>query len=154
MRIRFTLPVPPFSINRMYYRDQRIKTREAREWTQQVFRYIHLTDIEERFDALREEQKRTGACYGVRLVANYPRYTFYNKQGKLSSRTMDVSNFEKPLIDLLFLPKYFNMPSPEGCRNLNSDDKLITALISQKRAVEAEEPSISVSIWLRKPAKI
>jgi len=60
----------------------------------------------------------------------------------LSSKAFDVSNMKKPLIDLIFLPKYFNQKPPYGAKNLNIDDKYITDLSSKKRISPTDEPYI------------
>jgi hypothetical protein len=85
-------------------------------------------------------------CFYVKLVCNIPDVKFFNKEGCISAKTMDLSNWEKPLIDLIFLPKYAEFSPPFGCPNLQADDRFITSLISRKKPTKSAKSSIEVSI--------
>lgn len=134
----------PFSINATYYGNGFVKTSAAREWAMEVFH--RLAGQEQKFKELREFFDPKKHAYHVTMIANYPKAQFYTKQGLLSSKTFDLTNCEKGLIDLFWLPKHALSASPLGCQNLQMDDKYITQLISRKRATEDSEPSIEVEI--------
>ena len=55
-------------------------------------------------------------------------------------------NVEKPIIDLVFLPKYHTQVPPYGCPNLNCDDRYIKRLHSEK--VEGAEAAIELNIGI------
>lgn len=98
--MKFTLMCRPFSVNAWTYSDKRHKTKEAREWTEQV-----LCLLEEHAKALGEmadDWRKSGGCFRLEFTAIYPAHIFYNKAGQISSKTIDITNYEKPLQDLIF----------------------------------------------------
>jgi len=103
----------------MSCRDQRFKTSEYKDYA---------TEVLYRLDALKELQEmrlafeESGGTFTVELTALYPPHVYYNKNGTISAKTIDCSNFEKPVIDLIF----------GGTMNVN--DKNIDCLISKKAA--------------------
>jgi len=132
MRSKLVLHLKPFSINAMYYGDQRIKTREAHEWSAQVFNQLATPDNQAELKKLREHFNIQEQAYNVHLTAYYPDKILFRQDGALSAKAHDLSNWEKPLIDLIFLPKHHKVSVPYGCNNLNVDDKYVTRLSSRK----------------------
>jgi hypothetical protein len=130
----------------MYCATRSIKTTKAREWTMQVLHALNEPSIKEALADLRKAFNIKKHTYGLDLTFNYPSQVFKNKAGLISSKTMDISNVEKPLIDLLFLQKYFDLESPNGAENLNIDDKFLTELCSRKQS--GEYYSIDITIKL------
>lgn len=122
----------PFSINRMYYANKMSKTAEAQKWTLEVFHDLSQPHNQEKLEALRAgfDPKQHG--FNVSFTMYFPVDIFWTKTKRISSRTFDLSNIEKPLIDLLFLPKYFDKTPPFGCKNLNIDDKYLMEMSSRK----------------------
>ena len=59
-----------------------------------------------------------------------------------------MSNIEKTIIDVLFLPKNHVQPYPYGCKNFNVDDKLITRLESAKEPHTEPHYEIHVDVEL------
>lgn len=137
MRVTFTIPVRSFSINSMYYATKKIKTQAAREWECTVLHELSKPSILAQLDFMRSRFDKKIHGYEVSIVAYYPETELYTKTGELSSKVHDLSNIEKPLIDLIFLPKYFTQEYPYGCKNLNCDDRYIKRLHSEKRVGEA-----------------
>lgn len=140
MRVEFTLPIKTYSINKYYYSDRQSKTAAARRWEKDTLLHIckygpQLYELAQAFDAKVHGFKLT-------LEAVYPANYYLNKEGTVSSRTMDLSNWEKPLIDLLFLPKY----RQEGYANLGIDDHFIIELHSRK--VSGDDWAIKVCLEL------
>ena len=121
-----TLKLKPFSINAMFCRDKRHKTIEAQEWSCSVLVALALKENKKNFDPKKH-------VYKVDLTFFYPKHVLHKKEGGISARAHDLSNVEKPLIDLIFLPMFYDRPSPYGAKNLNIDDKYITDLRSRKR---------------------
>ncbi len=147
MRARFSIPVKTFSVNKMYWGDGRTKTQEAREWSHTVFHYLDAPDIQEQFKSLREYFDPVKHRYVVRLKAFYPESVIYTKEGAMSSRCHDVTNWEKPLIDLMFLPVHGEKPNPYGVMNLMIDDKHLVRLTSSKHP--SDDGECRIEVWIR-----
>lgn len=145
----FVLNVDPFSINKLHYRDGKIKTRDAREWECQVFHELSKQVPQDAMRELRELFDPVKHSYCVKLVCNLPEKKFFNKEGTISAKSMDLSNWEKPLIDLIFLDRYSEFAPPFGVLNLKTDDRYITSLISRKQPSVAESASILVTIKIQ-----
>lgn len=140
----FQLNVRSFSINAMYG-PKKFKTALARDWEMTVFHQLSSEENLTKFSRLREAFNPAEHGYSVSITVYYPESKFYTKGGDISAHTHDVSNYEKPLVDLLFLPKYFDLNAPYGCRNLNVDDKYIVRMFSRK----AVGPDYSVRLVLK-----
>ena len=140
------LPIKALSINAMYCKNRSWKTSEYNDWSAAVF---HKLDTEENLQALQELREFFDSSkhgYAVNLKFYYPKEILFTKKGSLSARAHDLSNIEKPIIDLIFLPCYFDKSSPYGCKNLNIDDKFIYELSSKKLAAEEHRIEIELSI--------
>ena len=133
MRRVITLKLKPFSINAMFCRDKRHKTIEAQEWSCSVLVALALKENKKKLKELRQYFDPMKHVYKVDLTFFYPKHVLYRKDGGISARAHDLSNVEKPLIDLVFLPMFYDRPSPYGAKNLNIDDKYVTDLRSRKR---------------------
>lgn len=99
-KVSFTLMCKPFSINAWTYADKRHKTKEAREWTEQM-----LSLLEEHSKTLGEmadDFEKHGGCFRIVLTVIYPMHIFYNKDGAISSKTIDITNHEKVIQDVIF----------------------------------------------------
>lgn len=146
MREVFKLSGPSFSINSVTGADKRYKTSEARDWECGVLHQLNSKENGEKFEKLRSHFDANKHAFAVTIVVEYPREKFLTKKGTVSAHTHDVSNYEKPLIDLFFLPKYYNQPDPYGAPNLNCDDKFITRMYSQKRAGARHAVTVAIKI--------
>lgn len=130
MKIEFFLPLEPFSVNAMYYRDKRHKTQAFRDWELRVMQALNSDDVQQKLHKLRTDFKQDRHCFAVEFCFQFP--NLLNKAGDISSRCEDLSNVEKPLLDLLFLPKYHVQDFPYGVKNVNCDDKHVLSLKSTK----------------------
>lgn len=128
----FLLPIEPFSVNKMYGRDRRHKTSAYKNWEMGVLNVLCRRSVQEKFLAFREAWLKQPGHIHVTLDFIFPPNVLYNKAGEISSRAEDLTNIEKPLVDLLFLPKVHVQPFPYGCPNFNVDDKHILRLLSRK----------------------
>jgi hypothetical protein len=117
----------------MFCRDKRHKTIEAQEWSCSVLVALALKENKKKLKELRQHFDPMKHVYKVDLTFFYPKHVLYRKDGGISARAHDLSNVEKPLIDLVFLPMFYDRPSPYGAKNLNIDDKYIIDLRSRKR---------------------
>jgi len=78
----------------------------------------------------------------VNLVHEIERKTFFNAKGEVSMRSKDLSNIEKPLIDLIFSPRYIE----RGIPTIGIDDHFITKLYSEKKPGPINKISLIISI--------
>lgn len=115
---KFSLPIKPFSVNAMTYRDTRFKTAEFKSWANEVRNL--LEEHKPLLDMAMDFKDASQADFEVQITVLYPQHIFFNKLGQISAKTMDVSNIEKPLIDIIF--KDF----------MDVDDRHIWKLISTK----------------------
>lgn len=146
MRETFHLTGKPFSVNAMFYKDGRTKTQDWREWSARVFHQLSTESNLKKLSNLRNAFDASLHHVHVSLTVYYPREDFYNRNGEVSAKTMDVTNFEKPLVDLFCDKRYFETPYPYGCQNLNINDKYITQLLSRK--VSGTEQRFEISFEL------
>lgn len=144
IRVSFKIPIETFSINAMYYNDGRIKTSEARAWTVRLCE--ELSKFESELAKIRDNFNEKEHGLVLDLTAFYPKEKIMKEEGGLSSRAHDISNWEKPLIDILFLPKYFNLKPPKGFKNLNMDDKFNLETRSRKLPSPIDGFTIQIKI--------
>lgn len=123
-------------------------TAEAREWLGNVLYALStpttaacLKLIRDNFDA-----KKHGIS--IRLIWKIPKDILYTKRGELSSRSIDLTNCEKSLVDAIFLPKHFGTNVPYQCENLNLDDRYLRRLFSEKQVAVGQDYSVDVTLKL------
>lgn len=146
MRVKFELALEPFSVNRTYYRDRRHKTQDFRDWEVAAVNALNKQQVQQELQKIREKFDPSQHAFIVKFKFQYPKAVLYNKAGQISSRAEDLSNIEKPLLDVLFLPKYHVQTFPWGCPNVNADDKYVLRLVSEKSASADDKHHIHVSI--------
>lgn len=121
------LPFKAYSVNDYFYNDRKHgKRKEAREWEHKVnweLQKYDFSELRNSFDAKKHALKVTITFY----YSN-----FFTKSGKLNSKIYDLSNCEKPLLDLLLNPVNFG-PAPFMSPNLNIDDCKVVELLCYKR---------------------
>jgi len=120
MQIEFTLPIKAYSINNYMYTTRRVITKEARLWSDMVKEHLRAIPCLAEF-----KSKYNYTPINIQINVYYPKNVFYNKEGLISSKTFDISNTEKILIDLIFKD------------TLDINDKYITYMESSKHAGEA-----------------
>lgn len=130
----------------MYCKNRSYTTTDYRDWSCQFFHKIETEDNIKALKELREAFNEDTDAYEVFIETYVPKKILYTKAGKLSARDFDRSNIEKPIIDLLFFPKYFKEPSPYGCKNLNIDDRFIIDCRSKKKASDGEGFELKIHI--------
>lgn len=130
MKAIFKFQSKPVSINNFYYANKRHGIRaEAKEWQCDLFVELARATNKEIIKSLKDKFDPSIHGYKFKITYQAPAGTFYTKSGGLSSRQIDLSNCEKSLIDVFFLPKY---NGAYGCENLNIDDKWLVELGSRK----------------------
>lgn len=148
MRYDFILLSKPFSINACYYSDARTKTTEVRQWAAQIFHQLNTPENLEKMKQIRETFDDSRHAITVETCAIYPRSKFITEAGILSSRTIDLTNWEKVLTDLFFDKQYFDKQHPYGVKNINVNDKHIVELKSSKKFHESEDHILEYSITI------
>jgi Holliday junction resolvase RusA-like endonuclease len=142
MNINFVLNSKAFSINKYYYRNRK-RTQEARKWADEIHEQLYKSDIQNQIKKMRESFDALSHVISITYTFRIPVDKFFTKKGHVSRRSMDLTNVEKTITDLIFDPRYFER---DGIPNLCIDDQNIVECISRK--VPAEKYSIDVSIKL------
>lgn len=143
MRKVIYVPGKAISVNSTYYGNKSHgMVPEAKNWFSNFLHYIESNSS--KFSDLKSEFDPKKHSFKVGIVYFVPQEDLYNKQGLLSSRTVDLSNIEKSIVDAIFLPKY----SEHG--NLDLDDKYLTQLSSQKQVSPDGLPGLRISITIVK----
>jgi len=143
---KFVLNVKPFSINQVHYRDGKRKTVECREWECTIFNALSAPAILKDMAELKTAFDPVKHAFAVKLTCYYPKEMFITQNGNISAKTMDITNWEKPLIDLIFLDKYDVAAPPLGIKNIQVDDKYIASMQSRKRSHEGAGTRIEVVV--------
>lgn len=146
MRVNFVLPLAPYSINRFYYGNKRIITADARDWIQRIIYAASAIGIVAKLAKIRENFDPKKHSISIQLVHKVPKSEFYSKKNEISAHVFDLTNWEKPLVDILFDKKYYGNNVPSTFENLNINDKFITLCLSKKIAVNAASNSIYIAI--------
>lgn len=121
-----------FSVNKYYGRDQRYKTAAAKQYESAVLsRLLKHNQLLE----MAKIHRQTGGCFHISIDCKYPKKDFYNEQGKISAKTFDCSNIEKPLLDLIL------------GRFMEVNDKNVVKLVSTKSAAGASH-TIDITLEL------
>jgi hypothetical protein len=143
----FTLPgLKPFSINAAYVRTHSgvHKSQGASQFCSQIFHILGREVNQAKLTELREHFNVDKHVWICNMTAFYPHTEYFNKKGHISSKTIDCTNWEKLIVDAIWLPKFHNESFPQGCPNLNSDDRFLVYMSSHKQP--AEQRSIEVTI--------
>jgi hypothetical protein len=133
MKQVITFQTKTISVNSMYYGNRlHGKTTEAREWSTQIL--FTILKHAKQFEALRSHFEPKKHVYKMKMKMFIPESVMYTKAGLMTSLVHDLSNVEKPLIDLIFLPKFYSEQSllGEKAPNLNVDDRFLQYLSSEK----------------------
>lgn len=136
MIVNFVLPCKAFSINAYYSRDKRFKSKAGREWDEEFLYRIENSGVQADLQELGQKFHTGDYAFELTILLTYPRNVFFNKQGKISAKTYDISNTEKLIIDHLFM-------RPE---NINVDDRFIVSCASSKAVGSAYSTEISIKL--------
>lgn len=146
MHISFTLNSPPFSINSAHYRNGN-RTQKCRKWADKIFYQLLDPQVQAQLEAMRKTFDQTAHQFSVDLTFYIPSSKYFTKSGKISCNSMDLSNIEKLLIDLIFDKRFHGRKlGKEVISNLAIDDAYITELRSRK--LPSSSYSIRVQITL------
>ena len=99
-------------------------TEDARNWFKAAQHVLAKPANAKGLEELRTLFRPTKDAYAFQIKAYIPAEIYYTKEGKLSRRAFDISNFEKSLLDVFCLDKY---PG-----NLQIDDSVVRSCHSIK----------------------
>lgn len=133
----------------MYYASKKIKTQPAREWSYRVFEQLSSDSNLKAMRRLRDKFDPNEQNFKISLAAYYPKSKLITKKGVVSAMSIDTTNWEKPLVDLVFLPKHRNSEPPFGCENIGYDDKYICEMSSQKVYWDRPDFKIVVTVEIK-----
>jgi Holliday junction resolvase RusA-like endonuclease len=123
MSFNINIPMKAFSINQAFYATRKVKTKECRLWETQF--EAHLREIPN----LRKLS--TYKTFHIEIDIIWPENIYYNSRGEISSKTFDVTNTEKLILDCLFTV-------------IGTNDKYVTQLISRKMPGHGYEIRIKI----------
>jgi wobble nucleotide-excising tRNase len=143
MRRKLSLPIKAYSINSLHYNDKRHGyTQDAKNWIDTVAYLLGNAQNSKIINELRKAFDPIKNAYAVQIKCYIPKEIYYTKDGKLSRRSFDVTNFEKPLVDILFLEKFkvgllvddcvlkscfsVKLPSPDGQWKIDITIKIVS----------------------------
>jgi hypothetical protein len=127
-----TIPFKAYSVNSMYNMQRKHGMKaDARIWCSQVLNVLDTYDQE--FQAFRADFDPM--THGLVVHMTFYYNNFYTKAGELNSKVFDLSNLEKPLLDLVCGEDYYGN-LPYLAKNLKINDKHVTTLVSEKRPTQ------------------
>lgn len=135
MILEFYLNLPAFTVNKSTYRDIRFKSAAYKSWATKVDLLLKANPDLQKFSTYFHAQSKYAIQATFTVI--YPEKEYYNADGEISSYTIDVTNFEKLLQDLIFT------------KNLKINDKYVKQLISRKEA----GPDVQIKITLEAKAE-
>ncbi len=127
------MPCKAFSVNAYHYATKKIKTKPAKEWEAIIL--WHLQERAVPLLAMAEQWKASGGVFHITITNNYPRQMYYNRFGQVSAKTFDITNCEKPLVDLIMN------------NFMGVDDRNLTVCTSSKGPVDGLN-SINITLEL------
>lgn len=132
-KLSLKLDAPPFSINSAYYKKSKVRTQKCRAWGDRIHAQLSQPENAKKIVDFRTKIEEKSFIH-AELRFYYPKSKLYTKRGGISRLSMDLSNIEKMLIDLLFDKKYTGRISDANLpiQTLCADDKLLTRLTSEK----------------------
>jgi hypothetical protein len=141
--ITLELSIKPYSVNKYFYGNRAVKRRETVQWETSLVELLRPEEYQSAFEELKEQFDPTKHCFHIEIECYYPREILFTKAGCLSSRAFDLTNTEKPLVDVIFLEKY----ATTTVKNIGIDDKYITKMTSEK--LPSDKHKIIIKIQLK-----
>jgi len=138
----------PFSINKANYRNGS-RTRENRAWADSIHTQMTEPEIMDQIIKFKKNIPKY-PLFHVTIFHLHPSFKFYTASQDVHLQTMDLTNIEKGLVDLIFDKRYCGRFTKSGDRieTLENNDKRIIGLESYKGISENQENEIVVYIQL------
>lgn len=134
MKMKLVISSPPFSINRAYYKKSKTRTQECRKWGEKILQ--QLQKYKKDIDKINKYVTKNinTKCLHVETIFYINKQKFFTKTGKVSRNSMDLTNVEKLLIDIIFDKRH----ADRGGTNFSLDDCLIVYQPSSKKPCEGD----------------
>ena len=147
MKHTFIFYTASISINKFYYNNKQHGIRtDAREWQCEILKVLARDSEKAKMLELRNAYV-AGSSIHLHIVSKVPRAEYYTKSGAISAHTVDISNCEKNLIDIIMLKKN---EGKCGATTLGIDDRFVTKMISEKMAHDENYYETIVEITIHK----
>lgn len=143
---KIIIPLEPLSINKVHCRDKRHTTSTFKEWTVNVLRHINKPRNQKAINAIKESFNPKNHYLKIKITSFYPREQMFTLSNQISSKVHDVSNIEKPLIDVVFTNKFHGTDSDYKGLNFNIDDKYIKEMVSKQLVSGDDSHLIEIEI--------
>lgn len=140
--ITLELFIKPYSVNKYFYGNRSVKRREAVQWETCMVELLRPEEYQKAFKELKDQFDPKEHCLIVEITCYYPKEILITKKGTLSAKAFDISNTEKPIIDVIFLEKY----ATSTISNIGIDDKYIVDMISKKRYSDKHKIEIKIQL--------
>jgi hypothetical protein len=130
--VSFSLKAEPFSVNnvnkigrgKLYY------SKPYMRWREIVVRELDDPDKIAKMQEFHDNYDEKKHAISISLEFNIDSKKFYTTDGRVSMRSKDITNIEKPLVDLLFSTRFVER---DDFINFNLDDKMIVMMTSIKK---------------------
>jgi hypothetical protein len=142
-KINFTIKVEPFSINavnaignkRLY------PTPKFRNWRDRVIKALDNPDAAAQMTEFKEQidSDKHGLYFIITHKINEK--SFYTNNGAISIRSKDITNIEKPLVDIICDSK---LSERKDFTNLGIDDRFIVGQHSTKQSYDCDRIDIII----------
>jgi len=119
------LNIEAYSVNKMYGK-QLYTTAAYKNWIDRALSQLSKEANQISIFSLRESFKPEHHFFSIEYEFGTP--NFWNSGGIISKKSMDCTNMEKSIQDILFDPKY----NERGVCNLNADDRFVASIRSSK----------------------
>tara|TARA_Y100000034_G_scaffold131829_1_gene193435 strand:+ start:311 stop:790 length:480 start_codon:yes stop_codon:yes gene_type:complete len=148
MLIQFTIHLPPFSINKAYYRNRQL-TNEARKWRANFLEQLQDPHIQSDLTKMHKLFDPKLHAFLVSYRFCYPSKKLLTKEGHISARSCDLTNIEKLVQDNVFDHRFNGREIEELIiQNLDIDDKFIIQCHSYKMLSPTRNYLIQIGIEL------
>ena len=138
MKRKLIIPMKPISNNRVNERDQRFRSSEYLNWMPKVCAHLRKERNSKVLKELREKFNHKKHYASVSITVFYPEEIFFTKKGWISKFTIDKSNDEKALLDVIFNKDFEKNNKPHKLPNIKSDDCYVADLHSYKRPIRGD----------------
>lgn len=119
----------PFSINNAFYKRTFNMTAICRKWRKTIIEALKKPANQEQLDYFRKNFNPARHGISIAISHTIPKSNFFTTKGEVSRRSMDLTNIEKLLVDIIFDSRFSER---NEINNLAIDDKFIVKLYSEK----------------------
>lgn len=106
-----------------------------REWRNNIFNQITMPAAQRKLIKFRDKFDRTLHALTCTIIHHIPEDILFTKKGEISLRSKDLTNIEKPLLDIFCDKRFCGRTDSNGneIQNLSLDDCGFIDVLSKKR---------------------